>query len=63
MFDFLLQKKGTVRSASGNVIKQTYLKTTSVAVKVSPSAKSHTVKTFSVTTVVNPATYGNDNEV
>ena len=44
-------------------MKQTYLKSISVLIKLSPNDKSPAVNTASVASIVNPTTYGKDKGV
>ena len=52
-----------MRNTLDKVMKQIYLKTASVAVKVPLSAKLSVFKVSSVAKIVTPATYGKDKEV
>ena len=63
MVDCLQKKESAVRNTPEKVMNQTYLKTASVAVKVSPTAKSLDIMTASVEQLVTTATYGKDKKV
>ena len=63
MVDFLQKKKGVLRNTLEKLTKKTYLKTASVAVKLSHTSKLPAIKTSSVAKVFTPATYVNDKEV
>ena len=63
MVNFLRKQKLAVINTPEKVMRQIYIKTASVAVKVAPTTKSSAAKTPSVVKVVAPATYGTDKEV